>query len=144
VGIGAKPQVAEAEVNVSVGERPSQPFTMIALQAAWKAYAALRRQQTDNASEQIILNRDFTLNGFTVTLNLDNHIQEDLFTNMLPDLLAHLRQSLQNWQIQIEHAVVMAEVKKMIYSPQDKYNYLAEKNPALHKLRQALGLEVDY
>ena len=38
----------------------------------------------------------------------------------------------------------MAEVKKMIYSPQDKYNYLAEKNPALHKLRQALGLEVDY
>jgi DNA polymerase-3 subunit gamma/tau len=144
VGIGAKPQVAETEVAVSVGERPSQPFTVIALQTAWKAFAALRRQQTDNASEQIILNRDFTLNGFTVSLNLDNHIQEDLFTTMLPDLLAHLRQNLQNWQIQIEHAVVMAEVKKMIYSPQDKYNYLAEKNPALHKLRQALGLEVDY
>lgn len=144
VGIGAKPQVAEADVTVAVGERPSQPFTAIALQAAWKAFAVLRRQQTDNASEQIILNRDFTLNGFTVSLNLDNHIQEDLFTNMLPDLLAHLRQNLQNWQLQIEYAVVMAEVKKMIYSPQDKFNYLAEKNPALHKLRQALGLEVDY
>ncbi len=139
VGIGAKPQVAETEVAVLVGERPSQPFTSIALQATWKAFAALRRQQTDNASEQIILNRDFTLDGFTVNLNLDNHIQEDLFTNMLPELLAYLRSTLQNWQIQITHAVVMAEVKKMIYSPQDKYNYLAEKNPALHKLRQALG-----
>ena len=91
MGIGAKPQVAETEVAVSVGERPSQPFTAIALQAAWKAFAALRRQQTDNASEQIILNRDFTLDGFTVNLNLDNHIQEDLFTSMLPELLAHLR-----------------------------------------------------
>ncbi|MEZ0539925.1 DNA polymerase III subunit gamma/tau [Fibrella arboris] len=144
VGIGAKPQAAETEVAVTVGERPSQPFTVVALQAAWKAFAALRRQQTDNASEQIILNRDFTLEGTTVRLNLDNHIQEDLFTGMLPELLAHLRQNLQNWQIQIEHAVVMVEVKKMIYSPQDKFNYLAEKNPALHQLRQALGLEVDY
>ncbi|MBO0949020.1 DNA polymerase III subunit gamma/tau [Fibrella forsythiae] len=144
VGIGAKPQVVEAEVTVVTGERPSQPFTVIALQAAWQTFAVQRRQQTDNATEQIILNRDFTLDSYTISLNLDNHIQADLFVSMLPELLAHLRQSLQNWQIQIEHAVVMAEVKKMIYSPQDKFNYLAEKNPALHKLRQALGMEVDY
>ncbi|ARK13342.1 DNA polymerase III subunit gamma/tau [Fibrella sp. ES10-3-2-2] len=144
VGIGAKPQAVETEVTIAAGERPSQPFTMVALQTAWKTFAAQRRQQTDNASEQIILNRDFTLDGTTITLNLDNHIQEDLFAGMLPDLLAYLRQTLQNWQLQIEHAVVMVEVKKLIYSPQDKFNYLAEKNPALHKLRQALGLEVDY
>ncbi|RYF77667.1 MAG: DNA polymerase III subunit gamma/tau, partial [Cytophagaceae bacterium] len=144
VGIGAKPQAVETEVTVVTGERPSQPFTVIALQSAWKAFAVHRRQQTDNATEQIILNRDFTLDGYTISLNLDNHIQADLFVSMLPDLLAHLRQNLQNWQIQIEHAVVMAEIKKMIYSPQDKFNYLAEKNPALHKLRQALGMEVDY
>ncbi|MEZ0486425.1 DNA polymerase III subunit gamma/tau [Fibrella aquatica] len=144
VGIGAKPQVVETEVTVVTGERPSHPFTAVALQAVWKEFASQRRVQTDNATEQIILNRDFTLDGTTVSINLDNHIQADLFTSMLPELLAHLRQSLQNWQIQIEHAVVMAEVKKMIYSPQDKFNYLAEKNPALHTLRQALGLEVDY
>lgn len=144
VGIGVKPQVVETEVTVATGERPSQPFTIIALQTAWKTFAVQRRQQTDNATEQIILNRDFTLDEYTINLNLDNHIQADLFVSMLPELLAYLRQTLQNWQIQIEHAVVMAEVKKMIYSPQDKYNYLAEKNPALHKLRQTLGLEVDY
>ena len=144
VGIGAKPQAVETEVTVSTGERPSQPFTMVALQTAWKTFAALRRQQTDNATEQIILNRDFALNDLAISLNLDNHIQGDLVTAMLPELLAYLRQTLQNWQIQVEHEVVMIEVKKMMYSPQDKFNFLAEKNPALHKLRQVLGLEVDY
>ena len=144
VGIGAKPQAVETEVTVSTGERPSQPFTMVALQTAWKTFAALRRQQTDNATEQIILNRDFALNDLAISLNLDNHIQGDLFTAMLPELLAYLRQTLQNWQIQVEYEVVMIEVKKMMYSPQDKFNFLAEKNPAIHKLRQVLGLEVDY
>ena len=72
------------------------------------------------------------------------HIQADLFTGMLPDLLAYLRQTLQNWQLQVEHVVELVETKKLIYTPQDKYNYLAEKNPALHTLRQTLGLEVDY
>jgi DNA polymerase-3 subunit gamma/tau len=32
----------------------------------------------------------------------------------------------------------------MIYSSQDKYNFMANKNPALHELRQVLNLEVDY
>ena len=143
-GIGVKPQVVETDASALVSERPSQPFTPMALQVAWKEFAAQRRQQTDNATEQIILNRDFTTNGLTVSINLDNHIQEDIFTAMLPDLLTYLRQTLQNWQVQVTHAVVMPEVKKMIYSPQDKYNYLAGKNPALHTLRQTLGLEVDY
>lgn len=144
VGIGAKPQVVETEPVVAAGERPSQPFTFEALQAAWGAFAALRKQQTDITSEQVALNRDITLTGTTVHIKLDNYVMEELFVGMLPDLLIHLRQTLQNWQIQVEHTVELAEVKKMIYSPQDKFNYLAEKNPALHKLRQVLGMEVDY
>ena len=125
-------------------ERPSQPVTLIALQVAWKAFAAQRQQQTDNATEQVILNRDFTLNDLTVSLCLDNQVQEDVMVALLPDLLAHLRPTLQNWHIQVAHSVVVADTRKMIYSPQDKYNFLAEKNPALHTLRQVMGLEIDY
>ena len=144
--IGVKPQAIDADVAVavSVGERTNLPVTLIALQMAWKTFAARRKQQTDNATEQIILNRDFAFNDLIISINLDNHIQEDVFVNLLPDLLIHLRQTLQNWQLQVEHVVAVSEVKKMIYSPQDKYNYLAGKNPALHKLRQVMGMEVDY
>ena len=144
VGIGSRPLAADIETVVTHTERVNRPFELEDLQQAWRDFAQLRHKQTDNASEQIILNRAFDLDGITVKIQLDNHIQADLFTSLLPDMLGYLRQTLSNWQLQIEHEVVMVETKKMLYSPQDKYNHLADKNPALHQLRQALGLEVDY
>ncbi len=143
-GIGSRPLAADIETVVTHTERVNRPFAFDDLQKVWREFAVLRHKQTDNASEQIILNRDFALDGTTVNIQLDNHIQADLFTSLLPDMLGYLRPTLSNWQLQIEHEVVMVETKKMLYSPQDKYNHLADKNPALHQLRQALGLEVDY
>ena len=143
-GIGSRPLATDIEAVVTYAERVNRPFEFDDLQKVWREFAVLRHKQTDNASEQIILNRDFVLTDTTVSIQLDNHIQADLFTSLLPDMLGYLRQTLSNWQLQIEHDVVMVETKKMLYSPQDKYNHLADKNPALHQLRQALGLEVDY
>ena len=144
VGIGSRPLAVDIETVVAHTERVNRPFEFDDLQKAWREFAVLRHKQTDNASEQIMLNRGFVLADTTVSIQLDNHIQADLFTGLLPDMLGYLRQVLSNWQLQIEHDVVMVETKKMLYSPQDKYNHLADKNPALHQLRQALGLEVDY
>ena len=143
-GIGSRPLAADIDAVVTYADRVNRPFELDDLHKAWRDFAVLRHKQTDNASEQIILNRDFVLTHTTVSIQLDNHIQADLFTSLLPDMLGYLRQTLSNWQLQVEHEVVMVETKKMLYSPQDKYNHLADKNPALHQLRQALGLEVDY
>lgn len=124
--------------------RADKPFIFEQLHATWSQFAQLRRKQNDSASEQLILNRDLVLDGNTVRITLDNTLQVGYLTELKPDLLGYLREKLQNSQIQLEHEVRLQEVKKMIYSPQDKYNYLAEKNPALHELRKALNLEVDY
>jgi hypothetical protein len=40
--------------------------------------------------------------------------------------------------------VVKNENERKVYTPADKYKRLAEKNPALAKLRQALDLDVDF
>ena len=110
----------------------------------WATFARLRREKNDITSEQVVLNRELTLNGTAIHLTLDNTLQVGFLTELKPDLLGYLRNELQNSQIQLEHKVAVQEVKKMIYSSQDKYNYLAEKNPALHELRKVLNLEVDY
>ena len=133
----------EAPVSVSA-TRPDKPFDFDDLQAAWIAFARLRQQQNDSSSEQVVLNRDLVLDGTTIQLTLDNTLQVGYLTELKPELLGYLRTELQNSQIQLEHTVTVQEVKKMIYSSQDKYNYLAEKNPALHELRKVLNLEVDY
>lgn len=124
--------------------RPDKPFRLDELQDAWATFARIRRQQNDITSEQVVLNRELTLEGTTIHLTLDNTLQVDFLTELKPELLTYLRKELQNSQIQIEHQVVIQEVKKMIYSSQDKFNFLAEKNPLLHELRKVLNLDVDY
>ncbi|GAB4027904.1 DNA polymerase III subunit gamma/tau [Spirosoma koreense] len=148
VPLTAGPTQATAEteeaVVVKAPSRPDKPFTFEDLQDMWHSFARLRRQQNDITSEQVVLNRELVLDGTTIHLTLDNTLQVDFLTELKPDLLGYLRKELQNSQIQIEHKVVVQEVKKMIYSSQDKFNYLAEKNPALLELRKVLNLEVDY
>ncbi|MCX6218736.1 DNA polymerase III subunit gamma/tau [Spirosoma sp.] len=135
---------AVADVTSTAPTRPDKPFTSEDLQAVWRAFSKIRQQQNDSASEQLILNRDIVLKGTTIHITLDNTLQVGYLTEVKPELLGYLRAELQNSQIQLEHTVTVQEVKKMIYSSQDKYNYLAEKNPALHELRKVLNLEVDY
>ncbi|MBN8826287.1 MULTISPECIES: DNA polymerase III subunit gamma/tau [unclassified Spirosoma] len=134
----------EEIATVRAPTRPDKPFNFDELRDQWATFARLRRQQNDITSEQVVLNRDLVLDGTTIRITLDNTLQVDFLTELKPELLGYLRRELQNSQIQIEHQVVIQEVKKMIYSSQDKYNYMAEKNPALHELRKVLNLEVDY
>ncbi|GAB4055284.1 DNA polymerase III subunit gamma/tau [Spirosoma litoris] len=138
--------VADADEGpvVQTQNRPDKSFDFDELQEAWIAFARHRREKSDITTEQVVLNRDLVLDGTTIHLKLDNTLQVDFLTELKPELLGYLRSELQNSQIKIEHEVVIQEVKKMIYSSQDKYNYLAEKNPALHELRKVLNLEVDY
>ena len=135
----------EAEpVVVAAPARPDLPFSLDELQSAWNTFARRRHQQFDSATEQLVLNRALTLDGTVIRLTLDNTLQVGYLTDIKPDLIGFLRETLQNSRIQIEHTVQVQEVKKMIYSSLDKFNFMADKNPALHDLRKALNLEVDY
>lgn len=134
----------EDQIATLAPPRPDKSFVFEQLTATWAEFAKIRQAQNDSMSEQLILNRAIVLDGTTIHIVLDNRLQADLMNEIKPELLAYLRENLQNSKIQVEHRVEVKDVKKMIYSPQDKFNYLAQKNPALHDLRKALGLEVDY
>jgi DNA polymerase-3 subunit gamma/tau len=131
-------------VTIAAPTRPDKPFVLEQLQATWNAFARLRHQQYDSATEQLVMNRELVLDGTVIRINLDNTLQVGYLTDLKPDLMGYLREQLQNSQIQLEHTVTLQEVKKMIYSSQDKFNFMAEKNPALLELRKVLNLEVDY
>ena len=141
----AQAVATEEEVPVvAAPARPEQPFDLDDLQAAWQAFAKHRHQQTDSATEQLVLNRALTLDGTNIHITLDNTLQVGYLTELKPELMGYLRDKLQNSKVQLDHTVTQQEVKKMIYSSQDKYNFMADKNPALHELRKVLNLDVDY
>lgn len=121
-----------------------KPFTFEELKQTWENFSRLREQKGGAVSEQIMLNRELKLEGTTVELILDNLHQETLLNEIKPQLLGYLRRNLQNREIQITHRIAPNEVKRNPYTPQEKFNALAERNPSLLDLQRLLGLDVDF
>ncbi len=142
----AEPTQVSKPVEVVLDTLPEKdlPVTKEALQKVWEDFSRLREQNGGAVSEQIMLNREFGFENMTIELILDNMHQETLLNEIKPMLLGHLRRTLQNRQIQISHRIAPSEVKRKAYTPQEKFNVLAERNPALLDLQRLLGLDVDF
>jgi DNA polymerase-3 subunit gamma/tau len=89
-----------------------------------------------------MLNREFVLEGTTFKLQLDNQIQMDTLVQLKQELATFLRQRLRNTLIQIVSEIVESSTERRPYTAQEKFEYLANKNPALLELRDKLGLEL--
>jgi DNA polymerase-3 subunit gamma/tau len=122
----------------------NKPFSFETLQHQWQLFSKMKEEQ-GRQGEVVILDRPIELqDGHTICLKLDNNIQIQLLNGLRPELLHFLRESLQNQEVQLQAEVVVQENKRVIYTSQDKFRHLSEKNPALDELRNALGLDVDY
>lgn len=143
------PETAKVTTSVSKEAEPlmswsDQPFTFEQLKETWEAFARLRETKGGGVSEQIMLNREIKFENMTIELILDNLHQETLLNDLKPELLSYLRHTLKNRQIQIAHRIAPNEVKRNPYTPLEKFNALAERNPALLDLQRLLGLDVDF
>ncbi len=123
--------------------RYTKPYTREALQAAWQQFIE-KREAVGRASEAVMLNREFDVVEGVIQLGLDNAVQMGLLQDFKADLMHHLRDTLQNSAIQLHAFVNEHQVQRMPYTQAEKFAFLAEKNPALHELKAALGLDFDY
>ena len=144
--VGETPKVSSAPMPV-LEERQvvqNKTFTKEQLKVQWDSFVKWLESR-ERFSEFVILNRDFTLEGTTIHLAVDNEIQVELLTTALrTEVLTHLRKAMQNSTIHIEVSILKEEEKPMIYTQAEKFKFLANKNPALNDLRNALGLDYDY
>lgn len=119
-------------------------FTLPELEKAWSAYAGKLKEE-ERASELIILNQKYQLqDDYTILLELNNSIQENILDRFRNDFVVTLRKTLGNRKIRLKTELVAEEVKERLYTAQDKFNYMAEKNTKILELRKRLGLDYDY
>jgi len=59
-----------------------------------------------------------------------------------PELLSFLRKKLNNFGIKIDFPLIEIEHTKMLYTPQDKYKHMVEKNKQLIYLKKTLDLDL--
>lgn len=141
------PAPANGTANLNATTEPevryTKPYTREQLQEAWKSFIE-KREAVGRASEAVMLNREFDVVDGVIQLGLDNAVQMGLLSDFKADLMHHLRETLQNSSIQLHAFVNEQRVQRMPYTQAEKFAFLAEKNPALHELKAALGLDFDY
>ena len=115
------------------------------LQRVWQELAEERRAQ-DRMSEFWVLNRPVTANAeHHIELAVDNPIQVDQFNDMRVEFLADLRRRTGNPRLNVQPVVnTAAPTARKLYTSTDKFEYLAERFPALREAKQRLGLEAEF
>ena len=81
-----------------------------------------------------------------VIITLNNRDQlEDFMANTKHSLEVFLRREMQNDLIEIDAGLdeTVNQTQVRLYTSEEKFKYLSNKNPLLNKLRQNLNLEIE-
>jgi DNA polymerase-3 subunit gamma/tau len=84
---------------------------------------------------------------FKISLQLENPLQKETLSEILGELLTNLRNELNNGKITLETEIVEEKEdtqNNKLYTMEDKFNYLAQKNKTLQKLKKDFDLDFDY
>ena len=132
------------EVEKPVSEKISNEFTDDQLQVEWLVFVSTLKGINPNLHITLTNNKPVLMGDFNVGFVIDNKVQEDEIRRIRGELLGHLRRKLKNDFIQLE-TEINSDIKKMKpYTPSEKFKKLAEKNPAIRKLKDQLDLEIDF
>jgi DNA polymerase-3 subunit gamma/tau len=117
------------------------------LENAWNKFANHVYQQGRLTLHTALMKRKPEVKeNFQVFFSTDNPAVEKDITDIKMELVAFLRKELRNTSIQLVITIDKnsPETAKVPYTPKEKYDRMAEKNPALNDLKKQLDLEIDY
>ena len=150
LGLKPEPAIAEAlasdheeEVEVPPTERNLRPFTQQALDNAWKdAEQLFHDAPMVKSLIQTVLP---VLEGDAVIrVSIENDLQQTLMHAERDRLVPFLRQVLQNDSIKLQTVVQEGSVNaKLVYTPDERYAFLLEKNPHLDDFRREFQLDIE-
>ncbi|TYZ06936.1 DNA polymerase III subunit gamma/tau [Hymenobacter lutimineralis] len=141
----AAPKTAVIEEDAPSAAAGSLPAIDDArLQQVWNELKELRK--AGSMSEYTVLNRPVQADErHVIVLRVDNPVQEDVFNDFRADFLGELRRRTGYPRLTVQVEVVEQQsTGRKLYTSADKFEYLAEKFPALVAMKQRLGLDTDF
>ncbi|MEO8151008.1 MAG: DNA polymerase III subunit gamma/tau [Bacteroidia bacterium] len=117
-------------------------FTIDELYNAIESFAAkMLKENKRNLNYTLVTHKPQLKENFEVAFTVDNKTQEEEIQNIKADLFAHLKSILKNDFIRITTKVEAALGEKNAYTAKEKFEAMAEKNPALNELKKRFDLE---
>ena len=110
----------------------------------WAKYAEQIRQEGKLSLFSTMTKRKPVLHADkTVTLDVDNAVQESDWNSEGADIHGYLRKELNNSSITIKLNVLKTKEDRKPYTSMEKFKRMAEKNPSIEKFRKQLNLDID-
>ncbi|MES2286815.1 MAG: DNA polymerase III subunit gamma/tau [Bacteroidota bacterium] len=120
-------------------------FTQQALETTWDKYANdLKAKGKANLASALLSKRPVLTDESIIEFTVSNKALEETINEDKINFLGFLRKELNNFSIQLNLVMTLAEDKTNLYTATDKYKHLAEKNPTINKLRQAFDLDIEF
>ena len=123
-------------------EQTNRPFTADQLKDAW---VGLANTYTDEPRlKQLMENYIPHLTGETqAEIQMPNPWQMDQMRKAMPTLAQKLRERLHNSELKIQLIQQQYTQEQMAFTAEEKFQVMAEQNPALAQLKERLDLQID-
>ena len=131
-------------VNKKKQEKQIEVFSIEELMENWLRFAEMMRKEKPRMATTLKASNPVIKDDFVIEIEMSNKVQEDDFNLMIKaDLANFLRQELKNDNLKIATFVPETNKEKALYTDEDKYKYLSEKNPNINMLKQRLNLDFE-
>lgn len=140
---GKSPTVNEPEAVPLTPAAEKIEFNSESFAAAWQEYV-----ETINGDGPRIISMFKSIkpemeDEHTIRIHLNNAAQKDLFVqNYKPGLLNFLEKKFIVSELEIETAVDLSETDDLLYTDEQKFNYLQNKYPALKDFKKSFNLDL--
>ena len=125
------------------GELPDDPVKNEDLQQCWNTYAKkLERKGRKILASGLMTSLPEIGEHYRISIVLPNDTMKKEIELEREPLLTYLRKNLNNYHLHLHIDVNEEESKKFAFTPEEKYQKMREKNPALDLLRKTFDLEL--
>ncbi|MEO6884459.1 MAG: DNA polymerase III subunit gamma/tau [Bacteroidia bacterium] len=128
----------------STFSQPEENFSIEALEKAWNAYALKHQKDRMNIYTTLMNKKPILTEKNKLEFTVDNKVQEENLNEDKTNLLGFLRAELKNYALQLTVLINKDDTERKPYTAQDKFKWMAERNPAINKLKQQFDLEIDF
>ena len=123
-------------------ELPNESFAEEHFFKVWDDYIHLLHEQGERIFASVLNSKRPELLQNKILFTCSNKIMKAELEKVRPKALQFLREKLNNYSLDFEITIAEEETSKLVYTNQEKYEYLREKNEAIAYLRKVFKLDL--
>jgi DNA polymerase-3 subunit gamma/tau len=124
----------------------SKPLSAEEVLNAWESYAASIEKSKPAHFSLMQTYKPKLKDDNTIIVGFEGQIQIELFSEIKKDVITYFKKQLGTLNINITEEIVEAveeNGKPRLYTPDDKFRFMAERNPTLIRFKQQLNLDFE-